>query len=569
MSFNTPLKAIPTTIYSKKVSFETERTPVITDPDTGETTGGEPIANQYTLMYKLNSEDDSQWHSYILSNQAEFVYVDALEPQTLYDSKWILTGEILENGTITTDESESDIYTFKTRHQERFQLRPAIPFPLTGPDFPFALQAELDELNNYINTQDDEIALERMEKEGVGKLGDPADREVELSISGGDSLYLSNGFFQSGSGLSSTDTGWYPGAKFWQITDESGYLSLNTADTILPTSVIGDFYGYMGAYIDEDGNNKYTVLWSTTYLNPRPQGRWLIGRVSITEVGLYDSVDLTIADWIPSLSYLLENGVGGGGGSSADSGGGAILQLNFANADPLSIDYDPEDEWVEIVENKTFEIGNDNAIASISLLSDIITTGTLRFVVDSESLISRKEFIFNDSSGQVYLNNISTGIHTLKVEIKNDTIETVTTTSFRLQVLEIGGAEGQGSAGPRSARELIYDPQNIDDPQETTYENNEAFKDYIKEYVDDKINNITSGQSLSLDYLIGNIARGYVGQGETNPSSLLRIDASYVIPEVYGQDGIILTVDGEEVYSPVNEGEGSLVYDDVEKVWVV
>jgi hypothetical protein len=566
MSFNTPDRAIPTSIYSRKVSFETERTPLVTDPDTGITTGGDPIADQYILMYK--AESDSTWISYVLSSDAKYLFIDDLSPQTLYISKWRLNGKIELDGTVTEGQSDSEEFTFKTRQQERFQLRPAIPYPLMGTDFTSALQSELDEHINYINTLDDETSIERLQKEGVGKITNPDSDEAKLTITGGGTdLYITNGYFQSGSGLPSTDSRWYPGAKFWQINDNSGFLSLNTSDTLLATNVLGSFYGYMGAYLDEDGSHKITVIWSKTLLNPRPDGRWLIGKITITDAGLYDSVDTSVADFIPSLQWLSEN-AGSSGGNTVDTGSAASLRLDYIAPTAISLPYTTGDDWLEVIPNKNFEVINANAIISISVFSDLITEGILRFVVDGEVIEVRRELVFNNN-GIIYLNNLPTGIHTLSLEVKSAIDETIEATSLRLQVLELAGAADGGTGAARSARDLIYNPENPENPRETTFEDVEAFKVWIVDYINDKLIALDPGQNLSLDYFFGNIGRALVGQGETNPASLLRVDATVIIPEKFGQEGITLTVDGEEVESPRYEGEGDLLYDPEEDAWVV
>jgi hypothetical protein len=202
MSFAIPEQAIPVSIYSIKATFPAER-----DVD------GSPLADEYVLAIKPTS--DTEWIEYVFNENLIYAFIEELTPYTQYDSKWILRN-LNPDGTVL-EQNESAVYSFYTRYSERFPLRPPIPAPLYGSDYPTALQAELDAHVNYINTLDDEKAIERLLKEGVGRMGDGGRL---ITGAGNTTLSITNGWFQSGPGLPSTDARWFPGARLFQIAAE-------------------------------------------------------------------------------------------------------------------------------------------------------------------------------------------------------------------------------------------------------------------------------------------------------------------------------------------------------------
>ena len=298
MSFNTPNKAIPINIYSRKAVFAIEKD-----------SNSESVADEYLL--RIRKKGTNQWIEYNLSSEAVYFTADNLSPSTIYETQWILT--LLGVSSAPDETNSSTIYEFRTRYNERFKLRPAIPTPLYGMDFPNALQGEFDAYNDLINTIDEERAIERQYKEGTGKF-----YGCDLYTIGG-SLYITNGWMQATTASLATNEYWYIGARVFNINGDSGYKEIEIEEDLT-----GEYYGYLGVILNEYNEYSLSILWDTTLFATRPNFWWCIGKVTFSNGGVI-AIDNTSADKIPKAT-VINNGGGGG-----ETGGGSGQILNSAD----------------------------------------------------------------------------------------------------------------------------------------------------------------------------------------------------------------------------------------------
>jgi len=380
MSFEIPDQPIPIRIHSVKVAFATER---YSNADKT------AIAQTYTLRIRKSGETD--WIEYVLSKSVRVFYVEDLTPSTVYEAQWLLHGKLDTTGTeVVADDTTSTVYFFRTSFRERYPLRPSLTTPLYGEDFTAALQAELDAANDYINTKDEEDSLARYLKEGVGKI---VGCDLTTNTPDNNLLFLSPGYFQSGPGVGTDDANWFPGARFFSLASDLNEFEIDSENS--PDFLTdGKYYGYMAARSDDDGGVIYDIIWDTTIITPRPDGRWIIGSVEIKS-GLVTAIDLSVADKIPTLASLQADlnylttliGSGGGGGGNGGGGGGTGVvlgnadQLKFNPAD-VSVSWEStykavlriEKDILSKLDEKIASIQQGDRVSLERLVSDIVRT---------------------------------------------------------------------------------------------------------------------------------------------------------------------------------------------------
>lgn len=567
--------AIPTSIYSNKATFQTQRD-----------NNGAPIANTYSLQIRVNGE--SVWETYNFASSTQYVFSEQLLPATTYDVRWVLTGS-LDNGIIDDEEDEviSDTIQFKTRHLERFNLRPPIPpYVLSGEDFTWALQNEIDELNNYINTIDDERSIERWKKEGVGKILDvPESCALSTNLLGNE-LYMMNGMFQSGSGLTSDDPRYFYGARVFNINASEGYITL-TEEQSPPLAVEGIYHGYMGAYREESGEITYDFLWekSDTYETNREDRRWYIGEVTVAG-NAYTNIDLENAEIVYTNAFLKQ-----------------LLDEKTAGLDNLSggrVQLDAELEIDELIHNSeftelfppiTFEVTKVHSLVAISLQSSgtfipdetssssssssssslnvathpyVIVTidGTLRKLISG----SKDGTSIFEQFSTLYLPALSKGVHNITIQYYNSKtgkLEFPTTTiapyGLKLQIIEFGlSSISSGAAGGiKDAKDLPFD---LSTSNKSMYTQHIDDVTRLESMISSLLNN--SDTNLSLEFIAGLLGRHGISIGEVNKSGLLRFEGSYVLENnEYGNKGALVDADKdgtEESQTPIFVENGNI-----------
>lgn len=335
MSFLNPVKAIPISIYSNKATFVTERD-----------VSGASVADTYTL--RIREFGTTTWTNYEFPSSVLYAFIDPLKPYTQYETQWSLTK--------TGSTNNSAIHSFYTRYNERFQQRPAIPSPLYGDDFPNALQAELDAHIDYINTLDDERAIERYLKEGAGRIEGAG---CTFLLSGPQTLSITNGWFQCGSGLPTSDPRWFPGARMFQIASTTGSKEIVVSGSDVLDGD-GKFFGYMGAYTNLDGTPNIDIDWIKVEdggaIPVASNGRWLIGSITVLS-GIITEVNDTIAMIISTLKSLrqlissLSLGGGNNPGGGDNTGGGGTPGPSDADKlkfSPTDINVPPESTYAAV-----------------------------------------------------------------------------------------------------------------------------------------------------------------------------------------------------------------------------
>ena len=192
-----------------------------------------------------------------------------------------------------------------------------IPGGLTE-TFTAELQGRLNYIYNALNTLSDEAALDRLLKEGVGRIEGQGGTLVNAS----GTLRVLDGWFQAGAGVASTEDEYFVGARMAEIKGAGGvgYIEIVADDAPPPNKTSGTF-GYMSWYGD--------VVWFDTKPTTPTQiaalnGRWCIGKVTTDAAGLVTAVDSDVADvvyrttslgelWAIVNEWLQNGGTGGGG----------------------------------------------------------------------------------------------------------------------------------------------------------------------------------------------------------------------------------------------------------------
>src|SRR5687768_18306586 len=104
-------------------------------------------------------------------------------------------------------------------------LRSVIP-PEISNSFPDELQARLDAGDDYDNTLDEEAALTRLHLHGVGRI---VPGGCLLSVNSG-TLRMSDGWFQAGPGVESTDPAYFIGVRLAEVDGVPGYIEITGDD---------------------------------------------------------------------------------------------------------------------------------------------------------------------------------------------------------------------------------------------------------------------------------------------------------------------------------------------------
>lgn len=198
--------------------------------------------------------------------------------------------------------------------------RAAIPTPLSD-QFPGELQGWLNYLLNCANTLDQEAALDRLLKEGVGRI--EAHGCTLANASG--TLRVLDGWFQAGAGVADTEDEYFVGARMAEIKGAGnvGYIEI-VEDDAPPANKPSGTFGYMSWHGD--------VIWFDTKQTTTSQiaalwGRWCIGKVTTDASGAVTAVESDEADVVyrvtnlsnilQRLEILEQSGGGSGGGTGS------------------------------------------------------------------------------------------------------------------------------------------------------------------------------------------------------------------------------------------------------------